>query len=74
MHYLLSIMVLISSLSYAQDKTVVKKVEEDIPAKKVVLNMLDGFNKMADNKAKYVKGDVSYKQYMSTDSILAERT
>ncbi len=74
MHYLLSIMVLISSLSYAQDKTVVKKVDENIPAKKVVLNMLDGFNKMADNKAKYVKGDISYKQYMSTDSTLAERT
>ncbi len=51
--------------------TEVKPVEEDMPAKKVVLKMLEEFQKMADNKSGYLSSAYSYNQYMKKDAELA---
>lgn len=52
----------------------VKPLEEDIPAKKVVLKMLEEFQKMSDNKSGYVSMKYGYKEYVRKDAELAAVT
>jgi ABC-type transporter MlaC component len=41
------------------------------PAKKSVINMLNGFQKMSDNKQRYLEGKQAYDQYMHKDRRLS---
>ena len=42
------------------------------PAKRSVINMLDGFNKMSENKQRYLNGKQTYDQYRQKDRILSQ--
>jgi hypothetical protein len=61
----------------AQKQEEVKAGEQDLdtndknPAKRSVLNMLDGFKKMAENRQRYLDGKQTYDQYMQKDRVLS---
>jgi len=46
--------------------------DDNNPAKKSVMNMLDGFRKMAENRQRYLDGKQSYEQYMQKDRKVSE--
>lgn len=54
------------------------KIEEETdkdsksPAKKSVINMLDGFKKMSENKQKYLNGRQTYEQYLQKDRVISQ--
>lgn len=46
--------------------------DDNNPAKKSVIVMLDGFKKMAENRQKYLDGKQTYEQYMQKDRKISE--
>jgi len=68
MRYLVIVLTIFSFNCFAA------KVDQDVPAKKVVLKMLEEFKKMGDNKTQYIKGKYDYNEYMRIDKVLSAET